>query len=114
MRRRLMRRVGRNTAAFIISMRAVPPPMGRTEGSSGSIRSSASLNERGSTSSNGVTSGSLRRRARFGRREMRLQALGELFFHVLGFRTQHRLADTAELAGQGRLGFVAHLGVVPL
>src|SRR3954470_7217569 len=116
MRRRLTRRVGRNTAAFIISMSAVPPAMGRTDGSSGSIRSSASLKERGSASSNGVTSGSLRGGARpaFRRRKMRLQALGELLFHVLGLRTQHRLADTAELAGQGRLGFVAHLGVLAL
>src|SRR4051794_41933415 len=110
MRRRLTRRVGRNTAAFIISMSAVPPAIGRTDGSSGSIRSNASLKERGSASSNGVTSGSLRggARAAFRRREKRLPALGELLFHLLCLRKQHRLADTAELSRPGRLGFVAH------
>src|SRR5262245_10823878 len=103
MPRRLTRRVGRNTAAFIISIKAVPPAIGRTDGSSAWMSESASSSERGSLSSNGVTSGSGGSGARSGRREMRLQALGELLFHLLGLRAQHGLPDTAELAGKRRL-----------
>ena len=53
--RKLTSRRGRNTPAFIISISAVPPAIGRTSGSSGSISAIASLSEAGSLSSNGVT-----------------------------------------------------------
>ena len=52
--RRLTSRVGRNTPAFIISIRAVPPAIGRTVESSGSSSARASRREAGSASSNGV------------------------------------------------------------
>ena len=54
--RKLTRRRGRNTPAFIISISAVPPAIGRTLGSSGSRSAMASDSEVGSTSSNGVMS----------------------------------------------------------
>ena len=47
--RRLTSRVGRNTPAFIISISAVPPAIGRTDGSSGSSRAMASRSEVGSS-----------------------------------------------------------------
>jgi len=40
------------------------------------------------------------------------QAGGELPFHLLRLRAQHRLAEAAELAGQRGLDFVGDLGVV--
>jgi hypothetical protein len=52
--RRLTSFAGRNTPAFIISMRAVPPAMGRTVSSSGSSNLIASASDRGWASSNGV------------------------------------------------------------
>ena len=61
--RRLTSRRGRNTPAFIISISAVPPAIGRTSGSSGSISAIASLSEAGSSSSNGVMALSRRRPA---------------------------------------------------
>ena len=54
--RKLTNRVGRNTPAFIISISAVPPAIGRTVGSSASSSAMASSSEAGSTSSNGVMS----------------------------------------------------------
>ena len=47
--RRLTSRVGRNTPAFIISISAVPPAIGRTVGSSGSSSVMASGSEVGSS-----------------------------------------------------------------
>ena len=52
---RLTRRDGRSTPAFIISIRAVPPEIGRTEGSFASSDAIASRSDRGSASSNGIT-----------------------------------------------------------
>ena len=52
--RKLTSRLGRNTPAFIISISAVPPAIGRTPASSGSSSAMASPSEAGSTSSNGV------------------------------------------------------------
>src|SRR5262249_38314615 len=52
--RRLTNRVGRNTPAFIISISAVPPAIGRTVGSSGSSRPIASCRDVGSSNSKGV------------------------------------------------------------
>ena len=103
--RRLTSRVGRKTPAFIISMSAVPPAIGRTDVSSGSSSAMASRSELGSSSSNGVMV-----RALGCLREGCAQPLGELPFHLLGLGTQHRLAEAAELAGQRRVDLVAHLG----
>ncbi len=52
--RKLTSRRGLNTPAFIISIKAVPPAIGRTLGSSGSISASASANDMGCSNSNGV------------------------------------------------------------
>jgi len=52
--RKLTRRLGRKTPAFIISISAVPPAIGRTSGSSGSISAMASLSESGSSSSKAI------------------------------------------------------------
>jgi hypothetical protein len=54
--RKLTSRVGRNTPAFIISINAVPPAIGRTVASSGSSSEIASASDAGSTSSNGIMS----------------------------------------------------------
>ena len=54
MPRRLISLAGRNTPAFIISISAVPPAIGRTVGSSGSSSFTASASLVGSASSNGV------------------------------------------------------------
>src|SRR5437773_1259839 len=51
-RRRLTRRVGRSTPAFIISMSAVPPDSGRTPSAPSSA--SASRSDRGSANSKGL------------------------------------------------------------
>ena len=54
MLRRLMSLAGRNTPAFIISISAVPPAIGRTVASSGSSSLTASASVLGSASSKGV------------------------------------------------------------
>src|SRR5262249_18419662 len=54
---RLTSFVGRNTPAFIISISAVPPAMGRTVSSSGSSSWTAAASEVGSASSKGVIGG---------------------------------------------------------
>ena len=102
--RRLTRRVGRKTPAFIISMSAVPPAIGRTDESSGS------------SSCDGLA-----QRARLKQLERRhvvlsdfcegsAQPLRELPLHLLGLGAQHRLAQAAELAGQRGVDLIAHLG----
>ena len=52
--RKLTSLVGWNTPAFIISINAVPPAIGRTVGSSGSSRPMASCKDVGSSNSKGV------------------------------------------------------------
>ena len=52
--RRLTSFSGWNTPAFIISISAVPPAIGRTVASSGSSSSIALASEVGSTTSNGI------------------------------------------------------------
>ena len=109
--RRLTSRVGRNTPAFIISISAVPPAIGRTVASSGSSSAIASRSEVGSTSSNGVMCESRDDESSRGRRgKGRAHPLGELPFHLLGLGAQHRLAEAAELAGQRGVDLIAHLG----
>ena len=73
--RRLTSLSGRNTPAFIISISAVPPAIGRMVGSSGSSSLIASASEVGSASSNGIISSS-----RLGRRELpRAAAAANIF-----------------------------------
>ncbi len=56
--RRLTSRRGRKNPDFIMSIKAVPPAMGRTDESSGSSNPIASRSERGSAISNGVVTSS--------------------------------------------------------
>ena len=99
---------GRNTPAFIISISAVPPASGRTVGSSTSSSATASFSDFGSASSNGVMATPPL--------EGGAQPRGELLLHLPCLGTQHRLAETAELACQRSVdgivdpGFVANLG----
>ena len=86
--RRLTSRVGRNTPAFIISIRAVPPPSGRTEASSGSSRRRASSMVAGSASSNAASWGASRRRGGKGG----AHSFGEFLFHLPCLGLDHRLA----------------------
>jgi hypothetical protein len=91
--RRLTIPLGR-TAAFIISMSAVPPAIGRTDASSGSSSATACS----ATAARQVRIASC---MILGRRllERGLQFLGELQFHLLGLCPQHGLPDTAQLPG---------------